>query len=869
MMELRTHLQSLRQFFQPKRLAIFEACLIGLVSAVTAGLLKQGVSWLGGWRVQMAHDYPAWLVLPAIGGMGGLVAGWLVERVAPETAGSGMSHVKAFLAKVPVILDLRVALVKFLGAILVLGSGLALGREGPTVQVGAALSAQLSRWMPTSPDYRRQLIAAGVGAGLAAAFSAPIAGVLFVVEELLKDVSGFTLGTAILASFIGSVVSRQLGGAIDLTVTLAQIPSTFKAAEIPFYLVLGLVGGGLGALFNRGVLASVNLNRRLPMGLPWRIGLAGLLSGLITAILPSVFRHQADLQELLLAGHDHWKNAVIAFVVQFTLILLATGSGAPGGLLVPTLLLGSSLGYCVGVLQQTLLGVSVPEVYAKVGMGAFMSATAGVPVTATVLIFEFTKDFTLVLPLMIASVTAYLVAQQLFPGSLYEKLLQLSGITLPHETVAANVWSSLSAKQVMQQQVETLTSQMMVDDAIQAFARSHHRGFPVLEEGRLVGIITQTDLATVGQRQLAGTTPIREIMTPQPVTVSPEDTLTDVLYLLNRYNLSRLPVTDGRKLVGIITRSDIIRAESDHLCGETAPTGPKAAPSYVVYRTRDPATGQGRLLVPLANPQTAFTLLRMAAAIARDRHYELDCLNIIEVPRDRPPAETAVQIANHRRLLRRAARLARHWHVPVHTQIRVGHDRAQTVLETIQEERVDLVLMGWRGEPATPGHIFGSVVDTVIRQAPCSVLLVKLGQEVDVDACPLLNRWLIPMAGGPNAQHALQWLPALTALSSAPEIRLCQVFQPATPVPEPAMLDAAATMLSRRLNCPTMIMQLSAKSVVDTIVNLAAQSFCDVIVLGASRDGLLQQAVKGNIPAAIAQQSNCMVILVRGAITPQ
>ncbi|HEY9828129.1 MAG TPA: chloride channel protein, partial [Stenomitos sp.] len=169
------------QVLRANRFAILEACLIGLVSAIAAVFLKQGVHWLSEWRLDLAHKWPAWMVLPLIGLVGGLLAGLLVEQVAPETSGSGIPQVKAVLARVPIALDLRVAFAKLIGGFLVLGSGLPLGREGPTVQIGSALAATLSRRFPTSPDHRRQLIAAGAGAGVAAAFNAPIAGVLFVV----------------------------------------------------------------------------------------------------------------------------------------------------------------------------------------------------------------------------------------------------------------------------------------------------------------------------------------------------------------------------------------------------------------------------------------------------------------------------------------------------------------------------------------------------------------------------------------------------------------------------------------------------------------------------------------------------------------
>ena len=318
---------------RPKRLAFVEACLIGLVSGLAAVLLGQAVDWAGAWRVHLSYLWPAYLVLPGIGLLGGTLAGWLVERFAPEASGSGMSEVKAVLARVPMPLNLRTALIKLVSATLVLGSGMPLGREGPTLQIGAALASQLSNWVPTSPEYRRQLIAAGAGAGLAAAFNAPIAGVLFVVEELLQDVSGITLGTAILAPFIASVISRLYGShSLDLKLNLTVTHTTFFAQEIPFYLILGLLAAILSILFNKGVIASLAVNSRvLNLSLPWRLGIVGLVTGVIIALLPVTFRNNAGLREILLTSSGDWLFAAIALLVQFTLIIFTYGSGAPGG----------------------------------------------------------------------------------------------------------------------------------------------------------------------------------------------------------------------------------------------------------------------------------------------------------------------------------------------------------------------------------------------------------------------------------------------------------------------------------------------------------------------------------------------------------
>jgi CIC family chloride channel protein len=391
-------------------------------------------------------------------------------------------------------------------------------------------------------------------------------------------------------------------------------------------------------------------------------------------------------------------------------------------------------------------------------------------------------------------------------------------------------------------------------------------------------------------------------MTPQPVTVSPDATLAHVLYLLDRYQLSRLPVMENRRLVGIITRADIIRVEADKLNGETEQTGPRPEPSYVVYQTRSPSVGRGRILVPISNPQTSASLLQMAAAIARDRDYELECIQVILVSRRSSPAETPVRTAKSRKLLRQAEVVAKKQKIPVHTQIRVAHDTSQAILETIKERHIDILLMGWKGNTITPGRIFGNVVDTLIRQAPCDVVLVKFPedrQEVSkrrggqgdggmggqdqfkiqnskfkihptpdsLLPTPSFNRWLVPMAGGPNAKTAIKLLPALVTLGQ-PEIQLCQVFESKEAKPDLSVLQQAIRYLVkyRQLSGKVTAVPVISSSVADGLINLVKTEDFDVVVLGASREGMLQHAIKGNIPAQIANRVDSTVILVRGAI---
>jgi CIC family chloride channel protein len=254
----------------------------------------------------------------------------------------------------------------------------------------------------------------------------------------------------------------------------------------------------------------------------------------------------------------------------------------------------------------------------------------------------------------------------------------------------------------------------------------------------------------------------------------------------------------------------------------------------------------------------------MAAAIARDRHYEIECVQVILVSRHSSPSETSVRTAKSRRLLRQAEVLAKKWHIPLHTQIRVAHDSAQAILETINEHHIDLILMGWKGNTSTPGRIFGNVVDTIIRQATCDVVLVKLGSP----SKPQFNRWLVPMAGGPNARLAIKLLPALVTLGDNPQICLTRVFKPLEFKPDMTVIEQAIRQLMRRrqLSSTVFATPVQADSVAEGVINLVENEGFDVVVLGASREGLLQQAIQGNIPEAIASSVNSTVILVRGAM---
>ena len=235
---------------------------------------------------------------------------------------------------------------------------------------------------------------------------------------------------------------------------------------------------------------------------------------------------------------------------------------------------------------------------------------------------------------------------------------------------------------------------------------------------------------------------------------------------------------------------------------------------------------------------------------------------VIPVSRLRSPAETTVVTVEERRLLRKAKTLRDRYGISIHTQIRVSHDIASAILEVIQTRHIDLLISNWKGATNTPDRIFGEVVDTLIQQVRCDVMLIKWGIDPT-----RRERWLIPTAGGPNSLRAIQWLPGLMKNVDLPEAFLCHVSAPnMEPEVSISALNKACNQVKLRVSCITHSIAVCNASISDAVFDLAQQNDCDVILLGATQEGLLEQVLKGNIPEEIARRSTQTVILVRGSL---
>jgi len=355
----------------------------------------------------------------------GAVAVGLVRRFCPEAAGSGIPHLKSVLLGERPLRWLRVLLIKFAGGVAAIGGGMALGREGPTIQMGGATAlgvAELLR-VKAGEGERKALISAGAGAGLSAAFNAPLAGMIFVLEELQGSFTPVIFVAAFLASVSADIVARLLMG--ELPVLPLHVVSAPGTSALPMAAIVGAVAGFAGVGFNRCLLFSLNLQeslRKFPSWVPGAV--AGLVVGIIGGFFPRIIGSGNPLVEAAVTGTLITRWLLVLLAARFLLTMVSYGSGAAGGIFAPLLVLGSIGGLWMGQAAQSVVPAWIPhpEVFAVLGMGALFTATVRAPLTGIVLMVELTGEYGFMLPLLVSCLIAYGIAEGMKSEPIYEAL---------------------------------------------------------------------------------------------------------------------------------------------------------------------------------------------------------------------------------------------------------------------------------------------------------------------------------------------------------------------------------------------------------------------------------------------------------------
>jgi len=427
---VKSEIQEYLDVRQQRRWIFPRAALVGAGAGLVALAFRAALTGMDNLRnllIEWAHQFPYWgWIIPVLFTLiGATVAVYLTQRYAPEASGSGIPHLEAVLHRLRELEWTRVLPVKFFGGILAIGGGMALGREGPTVQMGGAIGDAVSRMLNVSGRERRTLIAAGAGAGLAAAFNAPLAGLVFVLEEVRRDFQPIVFGAAFVAAVMSDIVARIGAGSFPVF-SVPSYPSP-PLASLLIFIVVGVAAGFFGVLFNRGLLGTIDLYGRIPKKfvLP-AAALTGGFVGLAGWFSPLMMGSGHTLAESALQGELILSTIPLYFAVRFLLTTTSYASGAPGGIFAPLLVLGAMIGLAIGQLTNMVSPAiaPIPAVFAVVGMAAYFTAIVRAPLTGIMLIVEMTGNYSLLLPLLVSCFCAYAVAEYMKDLPIYETLLE-------------------------------------------------------------------------------------------------------------------------------------------------------------------------------------------------------------------------------------------------------------------------------------------------------------------------------------------------------------------------------------------------------------------------------------------------------------
>ncbi len=413
---------------------VLNLALLSVVVGAAAGLLtatfRLSLQWADQFRngfIDWAHGL-SWLGLPLVVvtvAVAAGVAALLVRRLAPSAKGSGIPHVEAVLRGDAPPGPPRVIAVKFFGGVLAIGAGLALGREGPSVQMGAVLGRLLGGLFRRRRADVLALLAAGAGAGLATAFNAPVAGAVFILEEVVRRLDVRHTIATLGASACAIAASRVLvGPQPDFHVE----PLLYSGSDtLPLFLALGVVAGFLGVAYNRAILGALAAQERLRR---WpveaRAAVVGAVVGLAAWFLPSWVGGGEAIAQGALAGEGTVLALSLALLFRFALGPMSYSAATPGGLFAPMLAVGAQGGLIYGLLcAHWFPGLALnPVAFAVVGMAAFFTATVRAPVTGIALITEITASFTLLLPMVAACFAAMVIPTMLRADPIYDSLAE-------------------------------------------------------------------------------------------------------------------------------------------------------------------------------------------------------------------------------------------------------------------------------------------------------------------------------------------------------------------------------------------------------------------------------------------------------------
>jgi CIC family chloride channel protein len=501
---------------------------------------------------------------------GALSTGFLLFRYFPNARGSGIPQTKAALFLRDGYISFRTVLGKFGLCSLSLASGIALGREGPSVHVGAGIASSLGRKLGLSTASVKALVPCGASAAIAAAFNTPISAVLFALEEVMGDMHAPVLGSIVLSSATSWIVLHLILG----DEPLFHVPAyqLVHPVEFVFYGALGLIGGLMSTSFVKLLLWQRKHFLAAPRNMKWFLpGIGGLTVGILGWFFPEVLGVGYGFVSKALNGQMLVSAMALLVVLKIVATATCYASGNAGGIFGPSLFLGAMMGGAVGGVAHTLLPDYTGSVgaYALVGMGAAFAGIVRVPLTSVIMVFEITRDYSIIVPLMIANLISYFIASRFQGEPIYEALQHQDGIRLPSGARARQ--DLLTVGHAYQTEAPVLVASEQIGQALASVDRDR-RAWPVIDDGGFRGMVTIEELDHAVQEG-KGVSPLSELVPSVASTdalldssfphVYPDDPLESAMHWLASGRIRAVPVLsrlNTRELKGTISLRDVLAA---------------------------------------------------------------------------------------------------------------------------------------------------------------------------------------------------------------------------------------------------------------------------------------------------------------------
>ena len=500
------------------------------------------------------------LFVPIAGSLG---MGYLLYRYFPDARGSGVPQTKAALYAREGNITLGTVIGKFFCTSATLASGIPLGREGPAVQVGAGIASVLGRWLRLRPERVKALIPVGATAAIAAAFNTPLAAVLFSLEEVVGDLQAPVLGSVVLASATSWAMLRLLLG----NNPLFHVPQyqLVNPAEFGIYAVLGVAGGLVSVAFTKLLLGMRARFLKFPKKTLWlQPATGGVMVGIMGWFVPQLlgvgYKHVGEA----LNGGMALKLMALLLVLKLAAVATSYASGNAGGIFGPSLFLGAMLGGVVGNVANHFFPntVGTPGAYALVGMGTAFAGIVRAPMTSVVMIFEITRDYAVIVPLMISNLVSFFISAKLQRKPIYEELAHQDGIHLPTAETRQQ-GAERQVNQAMREATETLNAEWSVQEALERAEHSDFRAWPVCDGCGVIGVVSLEQLKQAAIEGSAGKRLIEFVDANSFPHVHVDHPLHVALERMGSSQLDVLPVVSRanvHQLKGVVTLQDVVAA---------------------------------------------------------------------------------------------------------------------------------------------------------------------------------------------------------------------------------------------------------------------------------------------------------------------